>query len=328
MAGWSGLTEREVEDRLSLDHNLIEPGLTLVARQSRIEPGEPDLVGIDRDGRVVVIELKVVRAIRESIAQLLDYLTYVDDVGLPAVEQIVHTSEGSAGIEQINDVLAWYAERFPVRAPAQMLPPRAILATYGSDPDAVRIVRSLRRYGVPIELSDIPSFSEPASGGAPTQSIRQPVSPPAPRRSTRTGKPKTRGTNEEQLEQCKEFYGVTALFDRVHEAIDSELERLHPATYPIGIWYVRRFGRKRPNVTGVEVLRDRPGSVGILVFHDAANLVGSSRLEALTAGLSQITPYQQDMHSLFVVDSFKDWDRDAKQFATLASAINSAASQA
>lgn len=326
MVGWSGLTEREVEDRLSLDHNLIEPGLTLVARQSRIEPGEPDLVGVDRDGRVVVIELKVVQAIRESIAQLLDYLTYVDDIGLSAIEQIVRTSEKSDGIEQISDILAWYVERFPVRAPIQMLPPRAILATYGSDPDAVRIVRSLRRYGVPIELSDIQSFSGPAGGGRSTRSMGQPVSLPAPRRSTRTGKPKTHGPNEDQLEQHKEFYGVTPLFNRVHEVADSELERLHSITYPIGIWYVRRLGRKRPNVTGIEVLRDRPGSVGIPVFHDAANLIGSSRLDALTAGLPQIAPYREDMHSLFVVDSFKDWERDAKQFTALVSAINSAAS--
>ena len=51
-------TEHSFEEVLARNPDMLTPGLTLVGRQTPVEGGSLDLLGVDEDGRLVVFELK------------------------------------------------------------------------------------------------------------------------------------------------------------------------------------------------------------------------------------------------------------------------------
>jgi hypothetical protein len=66
--------ERDLEDQIVSQLDILEPGLTLVARQESSEVGRLDLLARDREGRTVIIELKSGEAKDSSIGQIARYI--------------------------------------------------------------------------------------------------------------------------------------------------------------------------------------------------------------------------------------------------------------
>jgi Restriction Enzyme Adenine Methylase Associated/Archaeal holliday junction resolvase (hjc) len=96
LRGGPELYEREIEDLLwaNLEEFVGEP-LFAVARQPSIGGGgRPDIVSLDRSGRVVVIEVK--RDIdRGQLAQCLEYAGWARGAGLDQLAAIYHGGVGS-----------------------------------------------------------------------------------------------------------------------------------------------------------------------------------------------------------------------------------------
>ena len=69
--------ERHLEDWIESDPNLLQPGLQIVGRQLQVIGGKLDLLGLDPNGRLVVIEIKQGSIHREAIAQGLDYVACI-----------------------------------------------------------------------------------------------------------------------------------------------------------------------------------------------------------------------------------------------------------
>ena len=76
--------ESDLRDFLAKNLGCIEPGLHLYEPNGRsgvefaIEDGRIDLLAVDRDGRFVVIELKLGRGRNKTVGQLLYYMGWVD----------------------------------------------------------------------------------------------------------------------------------------------------------------------------------------------------------------------------------------------------------
>ncbi len=68
------VSEKEVKDVIEKHPELIEEGLRITAREKRVETGVIDLVGIDKNGAIVLIEVKDEKAGVEAGAQLLKYV--------------------------------------------------------------------------------------------------------------------------------------------------------------------------------------------------------------------------------------------------------------
>jgi RecB family endonuclease NucS len=70
-------SEAQMQAALARDPELIEPGLTVLERELPTDVGGIDLFARDRDGRLVVVELKRAKGTQEAVHQLARYVTSV-----------------------------------------------------------------------------------------------------------------------------------------------------------------------------------------------------------------------------------------------------------
>ncbi len=71
-------SEEEMQRAIILQPELIEPGFKILEYEKRVPPGFVDVFGIDRDGNLVVIEIKKDAAGFPVVKQLLEYVKYID----------------------------------------------------------------------------------------------------------------------------------------------------------------------------------------------------------------------------------------------------------
>jgi hypothetical protein len=65
--------EKHLEDWIAADPDLIQVGLTVIARQLVVAAGRIDLLALDPAGRLVIVEVKRGTLYRDTVAQGLDY---------------------------------------------------------------------------------------------------------------------------------------------------------------------------------------------------------------------------------------------------------------
>jgi hypothetical protein len=81
--------EQRLEDWISADPSILGMDIAIVGRQVQTPfGGRVDLLGIDRDANCIILELKRGRTPREVVAQLLDYGSWVKDIGYNEIDQI------------------------------------------------------------------------------------------------------------------------------------------------------------------------------------------------------------------------------------------------
>ncbi len=71
---WVYMSEEEIRDIIVSNPAMIEEGLRVIDVEKPIEPGFVDLYARDKDGNVVVIEIKRVKAGEDAVRQLLSYV--------------------------------------------------------------------------------------------------------------------------------------------------------------------------------------------------------------------------------------------------------------
>jgi len=81
--------EQRLEDWIVADSSILGMDIAIVGRQVQTSFGRRiDLLGLDRDANCVVLELKRGRTPRDVVAQLLDYGSWVKDLGYNELDQI------------------------------------------------------------------------------------------------------------------------------------------------------------------------------------------------------------------------------------------------
>lgn len=143
--------EQDLEEAIVTAPGLLEPDLLLVARQLPTAGGLPDILGVDRSGRLVICELKRGALDRHSVTQVLDYASALHELSSSELTAHVAGRSGENGIPAIQDLDQWLRERG--RPSGHLLPARMMLVGIGIDQAASRMVRFLQSYGVQIELT-------------------------------------------------------------------------------------------------------------------------------------------------------------------------------
>ena len=65
---------------------------------------------MDEDGKLVVFELKRGTLSRDSVAQVIDYASYLEAMDLADLASHISDRSGEHGIEAIEDFQEWYSQ--------------------------------------------------------------------------------------------------------------------------------------------------------------------------------------------------------------------------
>ena len=151
-------SEELLENTLVENPSLLLEGLVLVGRQTPTEGGPLDLLGVDEDGKLVVFELKRGTLSRDSVAQIIDYASYLDDMALDALAEHIAKRSGAQDIEKIEDFSEWYESR-GFGDLESLKPLRLFLVGLGVDDRTERMVRFLaQNSGMDISLLTFHGF--------------------------------------------------------------------------------------------------------------------------------------------------------------------------
>ena len=156
----AGQTESEglLEDILTRNPDMLEEGLELVGRQTETAGGPLDLLGVDRDGRLVVFEIKRGTLNRGAVAQIIDYVSYLGAMDLGSLYRHVAERSGNLGVQKIDDFEEWYSRRHPDTD--SLKPPRMVLVGLGVDDVTERMVNYLAESAVDISLLTFHGFQQ------------------------------------------------------------------------------------------------------------------------------------------------------------------------
>lgn len=96
----------DLEPWIQSNPDILGPGIVIIGRQTTSRSGPIDLLGIDKTGNVVIVELKRDRLPREALAQAIDYASDAADW---TVERLGEVCVGYSG-KTLEETLA---ESFP-----------------------------------------------------------------------------------------------------------------------------------------------------------------------------------------------------------------------
>ncbi len=135
-------SELLLEETLVSNPGLLLEGMTLVGRQTPTQGGPLDLLGVDADGKLVVFELKRGTLSREAVAQVIDYASYLDGMGLADFTDHISKNSGAHGIDKIENFREWYDSQ-GFGELTSLKPLRMFLVGLGADERTERMVRFL-----------------------------------------------------------------------------------------------------------------------------------------------------------------------------------------
>jgi len=102
--GKEGRTEPyDLEPWIASNPSIIGSDIAIIGRQVMSKSGPIDLLGIDRSGNLVVIELKRDKIPREALAQAIDYASDVADWGIDKISEITNEYTNKTLEDLFND---------------------------------------------------------------------------------------------------------------------------------------------------------------------------------------------------------------------------------
>lgn len=281
-------TEIELEEMLVAHPELLETGLTLVGRQPPTAGGWLDLLGVDRDGRLVIFELKRGTIGRDAVAQVLDYASDISAMAMDVETLVEHLEarSGHGGVERIPDFVTWYEERFDDLQ--GLFPVRMALVGLGVDKTALRIARFLGDAGRAIEVITFYGFRD----GEAALLARQVPIPPSP------GDERTR-TKAERLERHLDECRLKERFETVRHALRERMPGAvveETGKYGVGL---------QLEVVGEDGVRRRRTHFGIYAAYSGSGVIDVS------LGMILRNRYRDGYRRLTKSATVKSWQHGA-----------------
>ncbi len=155
--------ESRLQEIIAADIRIVDPGLMVIGREVTTSfGGRIDILAMDRDGHLVVIELKRDQTPREVVAQALDYASWVRHMTTPQIADTFNHYQLHFLKEEIpkgiNDALR---ERFNSSPDELNTSHRLVIVAGELDSSTERIVTYLQeRYGVPINVVFFRAFQD------------------------------------------------------------------------------------------------------------------------------------------------------------------------
>ena len=225
--------EADLEGWAESDPSVLADGLTIVGRQVRVDAGFIDLLGIDIQGRWVVIELKRSRLHREAIAQALDYAACLKELSIDDLKELLKPrfadlSNPAAARETMEALLDGETDTSEVAV---------LVAGAGVNPGLERVAEFLSSYDIPLRVVSFDVFDLPNGQQLLVREVledeSEPTSPPVER---------TRRTVED-IVALSASPEVASAFRRIVQA--AETAGLHPRPYTRSVMIAPKTHRNR-----------------------------------------------------------------------------------
>lgn len=94
-------SEEDMKRAILLDPSLLEAGFAPISYEKKVDPGFMDIYGTDRDGKLVVVELKRKAARREAVLQLAKYVDFLKDTANREVRGILVAPRLGRGVQRL-----------------------------------------------------------------------------------------------------------------------------------------------------------------------------------------------------------------------------------
>ena len=302
-------SEDLLEKTLASNPDMLMPGLTLVGRQTRTEGGPLDLLGVDRDGRLTLFEVKRGSLNRDAVAQIIDYASSLEAMDDETMARHIADYSGRHGIDSIDDFGGWYGENRSGLELSEMRPIRLFLVGLGVDDTTARMVRFLAEKGVEISLLTFHGYTYEDKTLLARQVQVEAVPEPEEKRQRgrRLGRRQRRELLEQHIDQHTterpEARGLwNAILGMFHENLQYPIERPAGAGGESTKHRLRlRMPGKGRSLAAIQLgpLGSHPGLVSPIFFPDAVKLC-----------LDQFTQLRRD------IPSYLTWPRNSPERET------------
>jgi len=94
-------SEEDMQRAILLEPSILEPDLKPITYEKKVEPGFVDVYGIDRNGKLVVVELKRKTAGRDAALQLAKYVDFIKTVAAREVRGILVAPRLAKGVQKL-----------------------------------------------------------------------------------------------------------------------------------------------------------------------------------------------------------------------------------
>ena len=94
-------SESDMQRAILVDPSLLEEGFEPISYEKKVEPGFVDVYGVDRDGKLVVVELKRRTAGRDAALQLAKYIDFLKTVSNRELRGILAAPRLAKGVHTL-----------------------------------------------------------------------------------------------------------------------------------------------------------------------------------------------------------------------------------
>jgi len=138
--------EKKIEDFIETHPNILGEDIFVIGRQVSTPVGIPDIVGLDKNGNLVIVELKKGLPARKIVAQILDYAVWGEDQRYEDLNKIAkekHLAGFPDLYKKFEKIYGVFPEPFNQRQ-------RLYLISEEFDSQTIEICRYLKRNGIDI----------------------------------------------------------------------------------------------------------------------------------------------------------------------------------
>jgi hypothetical protein len=94
-------SEEDMQKAVLLKPELLEEGFKIISWEKKVEPGFIDVYGTDKDGRLVVVEIKRKTAGKDAVFQLAKYIEAIKSKADREVRGILASPDIAKGVQRL-----------------------------------------------------------------------------------------------------------------------------------------------------------------------------------------------------------------------------------
>jgi RecB family endonuclease NucS len=114
-------TEKDMQEAILYKPDILENGFRPITKEMAVDPGFIDIIGVDRENTLTVVEIKRVKATKDSVMQLKKYMDVIDLDNSRRVRAILVAPEIARGVEKLMKTLGFEYKQITPQVCAEIL---------------------------------------------------------------------------------------------------------------------------------------------------------------------------------------------------------------